>query len=331
MAANNHLESLLSRLYEAALEPTLWSSVWAEVTAAAGGIAPSLLVVADNIGSASLTTPGWGRHSLTATATATSSAVDSSSTAPNSKPDRVSASPPTEAERAEMAQLTVHLRRAVRLRARLAIAETMQAACSAALQATNTGVILVTAGGRIVYADVAARSLAESVGLELEPRRGALQAIDPDITQHLHGLVHDAAAGGVGGDMLMRARDGSAVALAVCGLVSAEINAEISEDLSEGMAQASGFGSGQSSGQALVTLRRLAQVPASAKRVAALFGLTRAEADVAVAVAAGQRVAAVAAGRGVSASTVQAQVRVALGKAGVPGVQELGVLFARLG
>jgi len=72
-------------------------------------------------------------------------------------------------------------------------------------------------------------------------------------------------------------------------------------------------------------------VPASAKRVAALFGLTRAEADVAVAVAAGQRVAAVAAGRGVSASTVQAQVRSALGKAGVPGVQELGLLFARLG
>jgi DNA-binding CsgD family transcriptional regulator len=85
------------------------------------------------------------------------------------------------------------------------------------------------------------------------------------------------------------------------------------------------------SGQALVTLRRLAQVTADPRRVAALFGLTRAEADVAVAVAAGQRVAAVAAGRGVSASTVQAQVRSALGKAGVSGVQELGLLFARLG
>jgi DNA-binding CsgD family transcriptional regulator len=223
-----------------------------------------------------------------------------------------------------MAQLTSHLRRAVRLRARLAIAEAMQAASSAALRAADTGVILVTAGGRVVYADAAAQCLAESVGLELEPRRGALQSADTDAMQHLRGLVHDAAAGGVGGDMLMRAKDGSAVVLAVCSMVSTAVEAESSEGAPE-------HGPGRNSGQALVTLRRLAQVPASAKRVAALFGLTRAEADVAVAVAAGQQVAAVAAGRGVSASTVQAQVRSALGKTGVPGVQELGLLFARLG
>lgn len=227
-----------------------------------------------------------------------------------------------------MAQLTLHLRLAVRLRARLAIADAMQAASSAALLATDTGVILVTAGGRIVYADPAAQRLAESVGLQLEPRRGALQTLDPNATHYLHGLVHDAAAGGVGGDMLVRATDGSAVAVAVCSLASGAPGAG---DPDETPDLATGYGAGQISGQALVTLRRLAQVPASAKRVAALFGLTRAEADVAVAVAAGQRVAAVAAGRGVSASTVQAQVRSALGKAGVPGVQELGLLFARLG
>ena len=320
MAANYAFESLVSRLYEAALEPTLWPAVWAEATAAAGGIAPSLLVVADNGGSTPLVSPGWGGHSLTAVGLA----VEGPGSTTGCKTDRVAAPPPTEAERAQMAQLTLHLRRAVRLRARLAIAEAMQAASSAALQAADTGVILVTAGGRIVYADLAAQRLAESVGLELEPRRGALQSIDPSATQHLHGLVHDAAAGGVGGDMLMRATDGSAVALAVCSLASGAVGAEDVEGTLE-------QGVGQISGQALVTLRRLAQVPASARRVAALFGLTRAEADVAVAVAAGQQVAAVAAGRGVSASTVQAQVRSALDKAGVPGVQELGMLFARLG
>lgn len=227
-----------------------------------------------------------------------------------------------------MAQLTLHLRLAVRLRARLAIADAMQAASSAALLAADTGVILVTVGGRIVYADPAAQRLAESVGLQLEPRRGALQTLDPNATHYLHGLVHDAAAGGVGGDMLVRAMDGSAVAVAVCSLASGAPGAGHPDETPD---QAAGYGGGQISGQALVTLRRLAQAPASAKRVAALFGLTRAEADVAVAVAAGQRVAAVAAGRGVSASTVQAQVRSALGKAGVPGVQELGLLFARLG
>ncbi len=328
MAANDRFELLLSRLYEAALEPTLWPAVWAEATAAAGGIAPSLLVVADNDGSAPLVTPGWGGHSLTTSATTAAATAEGAAPAPYCRPDRAAVPPATEAERAEMAQLTLHLRRAVRLRARLAIAEAMQAASSAALQAADTGVILVTAGGRIVYADAAAQRLAESVGLQLEPRRGALQALDPSATQYLHGLVYDAAAGGGGGDMLMRATDGSAVALAVCSLASGALGAgELDEVADQGTAQTPG----QISGQALVTLRRLAQVPASAKRVAALFGLTRAEADVAVAVAAGQRVAAVAAGRGVSASTVQAQVRSALGKAGVPGVQELGLLFARLG
>jgi len=328
VAANDRFELLLSRLYEAALEPALWPAVWAEATAAAGGIAPSLLVVADNDGSAPLVTPGWGGHSLTTTTTTTEVTAEGAASAPYCRPDRAAVPPATEAERAEMAQLTLHLRRAVRLRARLAIAEAMQAASSAALQAADTGVILVTAGGRIVYADAAAQRLAESVGLQLEPRRGALQALDPSATQYLHGLVHDAAAGGGGGDMLMRATDGSAVALAVCSLASGASGAgELDEAADQGAAQTPG----QISGQALVTLRRLAQVPASAKRVAALFGLTRAEADVAVAVAAGQRVAAVAAGRGVSASTVQAQVRSALGKAGVPGVQELGLLFARLG
>jgi DNA-binding CsgD family transcriptional regulator/PAS domain-containing protein len=328
VAANDRFETLLSRLYEAALEPTLWPAVWAEATAAAGGSAPSLLVVAENGGSAPLVTPGWGGHSLTAPALA----VEGEASTSYSRPDRVASSPVSAVERAEMARLTQHLRRAVRLRARLAIAEAIQAASSAALQAADTGVILVTAGGRTVYADLAAQRLAESVGLQLEPRRGALQALDPSATQHLHGLVHDAAAGGVGGDMLMRAVDGSAVALAVCSLVGGASGAGDPEEAPEqGVVQAAGHGSGQISGQALVTLRRLAQVPASARRVAALFGLTRAEADVAVAVAAGQRVAAVAAGRGVSASTVQAQVRSALGKAGVPGVQELGLLFARLG
>ncbi len=328
MAANYCFDSLLSRLYEAALEPSLWPAVWAEATAAAGGSAPSLLVVADNGGAAPLVTPGWGGHSLTATALVT----EGQAAAPYARPDKVAASPATEAERAEMAQLTLHLRRAVRLRTRLAIAEAMQAASSAALQAADTGVILVTAGGRIVYADPAAQRLAESVGLQLEPRRGALQADDPSATQYLHGLVHDAAAGGAGGDMLMRATDGSAVALAVCSLVSGAAGSDDLEEATDpGAAQAPGHGARQISGQALVTLRRLAQVPANPKRVAALFGLTRAEADVAVAVAAGQQVAAVAAGRGVSASTVQAQVRSALGKAGVPGVQELGMLFARLG
>ncbi len=322
MAVTSDLEPLLSRLYEAALDPALWPAAWAEVTAA-GGVAPSLVVVADNGGAAPLAAPGWGGHALK------SKAILEVEPAPYSRPERTVAPPATEAERAVVAQLQVHLRRAVQMRARLATAQAMQAASSAALQAADTGVILVTAGGRIVYADpaahrLAAHRLAASVGLQLGGRRGALQTLDPRATQHLQGLVHDAAAGGVGGDMLMRATDGSAVALGVCSLTADSPEADGPEEESAEAREVI-------PGQALVTLRHLSQVPASPRRVAALFGLTRAEADVAIAVAAGQHVAAVAAGRGVSASTVQAQVRSALGKAGVPGVQELSLLFARLG
>ena len=64
MAANDRFELLLSRLYEAALEPALWPAVWAEATAAAGGIAPSLLVVADNDGLGSAGDAGLGRALL---------------------------------------------------------------------------------------------------------------------------------------------------------------------------------------------------------------------------------------------------------------------------
>lgn len=316
MVAKSDLEPLLSRLYEAALDPALWPAAWAEATAA-GGMAPSLVVMADNGDAAPLAAPGWGRHAVKPARPAVVQAA-----APYARPERVAPPPATEEEREIAAQLAAHLRRAVRLRARLATAEAVQAANAAALQAAETGVMLVTAGGRVVHADPAARRLADSVGLQLDSRRGALQALDPAATRHLQGLVADAAAGGLGGDMLMRAGDGSAVALAVCRMVPPE---DADGDLP---AEEDGE---RVPGQALLTLRHLGRVPASPRRVAALFGLTRAEADVAIAVAAGQHVKAVAAGRGVSASTVQAQVRSAMGKAGVPGLQELSQLLARLG
>jgi len=314
MTAKTNLEPLLSRLYEAALDPGLWPAAWAEATAA-GGMAPTLVVMADNDGSAPLAAPGWGRHAVKPARPVVVQAA-----APYARPERAAPPPVTEAEREVAAQLAAHLRRAVRLRARLATAEAVQAASAAALQAADTGVILVTAGGRIVHADPAARRLAESVGLQLDSRRGALQALDLAATRHLQGLVHDAAAGGLGGDMLMRAADGSAVALAVCRMTPPDGDGDPADDEAE-----------RGPGQALLTLRHLGQVPTSPRRVAALFGLTRAEADVAIAVAAGQQVSAVAAGRGVSASTVQAQVRSAMGKAGVPGLPELSLLLARLG
>lgn len=318
MAATIDIEPLLSRLYEAALDPALWPSAWAEATAAAGGIAPSLIIVADGCGTTLRGAPGWSGHAVRPISVDPGSVVPTDDTAasePRAYAERRAGPPPSETEQARTAELTQHLRRAVRMRTRLELAATVQAANAAALAATNTGVVVVTAGTRLVYADLAGRQLAESVGLELNSRRGGLQTPDPYTTHTLHGLIHDAVAGGVGGDMLMRGADGLAVALGVSCLPS-----DPSED-----------GNLDTGGTALLLLRRVAEAVPSARRIAALFGLTRSETDVAVALVAGKDVAAIAAGRGVSPHTVQAQVRSALGKAKVTGVQELGMLFARLG
>lgn len=319
MAITIEIEPLLSRLYEAALDPALWPSAWAEATAAAGGIAPSMIVVADGCGIPRRAAPGWSGHAVRPISVAPPISVatidDTAAQEPRACVERRAGPPPGEAEQARTAELTQHLRRAVRMRTRLELADTVQAANAAALAATNTGVVVVTAGTRLVYADLAGRQLAESVGLELNSRRGGLQTPDPYTTHTLHGLVYDAVAGGAGGDMLMRGADGLAVALGVSCLPS-----DPSED-----------GSLDTGGTALLLLRRVAEAVPSARRIAALFGLTRSETDVAVALVAGQDVAAIAAGRGVSPHTVQAQVRSALGKAKVTGVQELGMLFARLG
>lgn len=313
MATTIDIEPLLSRLYEAALEPALWPPAWAEATAAVGGLAPSMIVVADGCGTPRHAAPGWSGHAVRPISVVPTE--DTAASEPRPYVERRAGPQPNEAEQARAAELTQHLRRAVRMRARLELAETVQAANAAALAATNTGVVVVTAGTRLVYADQAGRELADSVGLELNSRRGGLQTPDPYTTHTLHGLVHDAVAGGVGGDILMRGTDGSAVALGVSCLPS-----DPSED--------SGPDTG---GTALLLLRRVAKAAPSARRIAALFGLTRSETDVAVALVAGQDVAAIAAGRGVSPHTVQAQVRSALDKAQVTGVQELGMLFARLG
>lgn len=291
------IASLVIRLYEAALEPRLWPAAWAEATAAARG-GPHLIVAADGGSPARLGGPGWARHAVAGGRTA----VAMVEPGPDDAPLQECAA---RAEPEGLALPAEHLRQALQLRAQLARADAVQAAMGGALAAAGLGVVVVTAGGRLVHSDAGAARLAADAGLRLHAR-AAVEASEPAATQHLHDLIQDAVAGGSGGDMLLRGRD-VLVAVAVGAL------------------------EGTDGGKAVLRLQRLGQAHICPRRVSALFGMTRAEADVAVAVAAGQPVAAVATGRRVAESTVQSQVRSALGKAGVHGVAELGALFARLG
>lgn len=320
MTATLDIEPLAARLYEAALDPALWPTAWAEATASVRDGA-ALMVVAEGAGASHLATPGWSGHAITRTALAHKPAPALAEPAPEE--NAVAVRRASAAQRARVVHLKQHLRRAIRVRSRLALAHAVQAASAAALRAGGTGVVLITAGGRLMHADSTAEHLADLVGLNLHARQGGrLVAADPAVTTYLYDLVHDAAAGGTGGDMLFRGRDGSAVAVTVSTVPFLDGEAPVTNEADPSTATPP---------QVMLTLRRLVNPLPCPRRVAALFGLTRAEADVAVAVAAGQALTVVAECRGVSPTTVQAQVRSVLGKAKVAGVQELGMLFARLG
>ncbi|MBC7800324.1 MAG: hypothetical protein H7Z10_06865, partial [Gemmatimonadaceae bacterium] len=233
---------MLTALYDAVLDPALWPDAWAQATAA-GGSAP-MVVVADGGTPLPLAASGWNRHTV----------VTGMGGPPRPAPAEAGA-----LDRSGTIRLNQHLRRAIRLRARLAAAQTVQAASAAALQAADTGVVLLSSGGRLMHADATALRLSGSVGLQLHARSGGVTTPDPAATNYLHTLLHDAAAGGSGGDMLMRGADGSAVAVAVCPLPRPETEAP-----------------NGSATPVMLTLRRLVQAPVCPRRLSALFGLTRA-------------------------------------------------------
>ena len=85
-------------------------------------------------------------------------------------------------------------------------------------------------------------------------------------------------------------------------------------------------------GQALILLRDLTarQEPLRARLLQDLFGLTRAEAEVACALAGGAPKSAVAAKRGSQVSTVRTQVRSVLEKTGAANLRDLERLLSRL-
>jgi DNA-binding NarL/FixJ family response regulator len=98
------------------------------------------------------------------------------------------------------------------------------------------------------------------------------------------------------------------------------------------LSDAPGGPAGRVENQALILLRDLTAHPAApaTELLRDLFGLTRAEAEVARALAGGATKAAVAQARGIGETTVRTQVRALLTKTGAANLRDLERLLARV-
>ncbi len=220
------------------------------------------------------------------------------------------------ADQHELGRFLPHLQSALRLRQRLASVRSPAAAAReprlgfAVLDALEVGIVVVRADGTVAFANAAARS---SPALVIGARHQPVATGDPAAERALHAAIRDAATGGAGGAVALH-RPGRTT---VAALVS---------PLPPGLADEAGHRD-----LALVALRPLApgHAPIS-PRLRALFGLTPAEAALAVALLSGQRPEEIAAARGVKISTVRFQLRAVLDKTGARGQSDLVRLLARL-
>ncbi len=230
-------------------------------------------------------------------------------------------------ERAEavlLEQLLPHLRRAIQLRHRLTTGAALVSPCFAALDALAMGVLVVDADLRVLVANAAAEAMSGPEGtFRLTRIAGVthLTALRTSETAELLGRVRATALeGDAGGAVALRDADGAA---AVAALVS---------PLPRRLALSDAGFAGRVAGQALILLRPL-RTHAGAGDISLLrqlFGLTQAEAEVALALAGGATKEAVAAGRGARLSTVQTQVRAILAKSGAANLRDFERMLADL-
>jgi DNA-binding NarL/FixJ family response regulator len=199
-----------------------------------------------------------------------------------------------DADEALITALTPHLRRMLSLRTRLRQLGKGARFAEDALDVLTFGVLRCEAGGRIFYANAAARAmLAAKDGLRAVP---ALECASRSATAALQARLRAVLQGKVAESALLVERPSGRAAYR---LVVLPVDARPRNE------------------QALVVVHDPERrEPSLAQRAADLFGLSPAEADLAVGLAHGETVQEVADRRQVRISTVRSQVQSALAKTG---------------
>jgi DNA-binding CsgD family transcriptional regulator len=229
--------------------------------------------------------------------------------------------------------LLPHLRRALQLRHRLIAAHgagrPMAPAGLAALDGLRLGVLVLDAELHVLLANATAEAIVAEPDGPLRfvriagTRRGvARTGVAPRLRQdadRFAALVRATALGGGAGGAV-RLRDGA----------ERERLAALIAPLPRRLADGAGGQLGRVADRALVLLRHLRATAPRPALLRDLFGLTRAEAEVAQALAGGASKRAVAAARGLRETTVRTQVRAVLDKTGTAKLRDLEQLLARL-
>ena len=214
------------------------------------------------------------------------------------------------AEKNRLDRLLPHLQGALRLRQRLTPANGAGISV-AVLNSLEIAIVVARGDGTPVFANRAAlASAAIRVGAGYRP----IGTADQGEQRRLLAVVRDAGTGGAGGAVLLTAVGQAPVAALVT-------------PLPPGLAEALPG----PRGLALVALRALGGArPTIAARLRQLFGLTGAEATLALALLAGQRLDEIAEARNVRITTVRFQLRAILDKTGTRSQSDLVRLLARL-
>ena len=225
--------------------------------------------------------------------------------------------------------LMPHVQRAIELRARLGRDGEAVALSRAALDALPVGVSVVDGELKIRFInDLARRYLAGPdaglFSLRSGPHAGSgvyLAAMAREEAGLLRRLVASATSGGTGGAMRVTSRNGAAVALMV-----APAPRGLADDV-RGTEDG-----GVRDPLALIILRPLdSKVVPQVDMLCEMFGFSRAEAEVAVALSGGARAEDVARRRRVSLMTVRSQIRSILGKSEAENLRDFERTMATLG
>jgi len=224
--------------------------------------------------------------------------------------------------------LLPHVQRALELRLRLAHDEHSLRLTRAVLDALPMGVGVVDAGLKIRFVnDIAGKYLAgPDTGL-CSIRSGPsassgvyLAAPSREGASVLRRLVASATSGGPGGSVRVASRDGSCVAVLV---------SPAPRKLADDVAGVDAGGTREA--LAMVVIRPLNEkMPPPTDMLCDLFGLSRAEAEVAAALSGGASAEEVAQQRRVSLMTVRSQIRSILGKSECENLRDLERSMASL-
>jgi DNA-binding CsgD family transcriptional regulator/PAS domain-containing protein len=216
-------------------------------------------------------------------------------------------------ELALFAALIPHFARALRTRREFQRLTAERDSLAAALDRVPRGIILTGPDGTIRHANRAAERMLGDGGA-VTTRRGRLVARRSADTARIEALVSAASAtaigrAGVASDAVALPMEGSTVAAA---LVAEPLAPQHAEDLG-----------GVGAGALLFLSDPAASRRASVSRLAAVYGLTPAEAALAAEVAGGSGLGAAAAVLRISANTAKTQLKAVFGKVGVGRQAEL--------